>query len=104
MLAQHEEGHLAVQNIKARISTPYPPASAPNTPPHMRTDTLRASVDYSVQAAGPIADLTLKVDAPYAVHLEYGTQSMAPRPFVRPEVARIRQSMPATLRKHLDQI
>ena len=101
MLAMHEEGYEAKQNIRQAISTPYPPASAAGQPPHLRTGELHGSVDYYVTANGVSADLTLRATADHAVYLEFGTQNMAARPFMRPEIARVRNDLPTTFLKHL---
>lgn len=66
-------------------------ASAPGEPPASDTGRLANSIrtEYNV------ATLTGRVvaDAAYAAYLEYGTQRMAPRPFLRPALARQRQAI-----------
>jgi len=39
-----------------------------------------------------VARMKLEFDTPYAVHLEYGTRRMLPRPFVRPAFRRTLKS------------
>jgi len=100
-----------VSEIQDSLGTAYPPASAPGDPPHLRTGVLRRSVrieevgdDYVKVSAGGVGDL-----APYAVHLEYGTSRMQPRPFVEPAVqaaipdieARVRDAVEAYVRDEL---
>lgn len=62
-------------------------ASAPGQPPMSDTGRLANSITFD-----RLGDLTAvvgtKVD--YAVHLEYGTERMAARPFFRPAVERMR--------------
>lgn len=62
--------------IEAKVSVPYPPASAPNTPAHMRTGKYRRG--WNVKAR----DLTLTITNPvrYAIYLEFGTRYMTKRP------------------------
>lgn len=62
--------------IEAKVSIPYPPASAPGTPAHMRTGKYRRG--WNVKAR----DVTLTITNPvkYAVFLEFGTRKMSKRP------------------------
>lgn len=62
--------------IEAKVSIPYPPASAPNTPAHLRTGKYRRGWD--VRASN--LTLTIKNPVKYAVYLEFGTRRMAKRP------------------------
>jgi HK97 gp10 family phage protein len=57
-------------------------ASAPGQPPAQDLGFLSNSIRAE---AGPHqSSVDLVASAPYAVHLEYGTRKMAPRPFMRP--------------------
>jgi HK97 gp10 family phage protein len=103
MQTMHQQGQESVDRIKKSIGTQYPPASSPGEPPHKRTGGLQNSVGYNVTVAGPSANLEVTATAPYAAYLEYGTENMAARPFLRPEVDRIRQTLPQHVRNNLRQ-
>lgn len=72
--------------IRKTISRPYPPASAPGTPPHRRTGNLRASVQLRVIGRSDKAAIGAYWGemVEYAPHLEFGTVNMSPRPFMHP--------------------
>lgn len=59
-------------------------ASLPGEPPASRTGALRSS--YQFRTRNTINGLVGEVGSPleYAVHLEYGTKRMAPRPHLMP--------------------
>lgn len=63
-------------------------ASRPGEPPAPDTGRLRASVTNEQLPDGSVQ---VKVTAPYAVALEFGTSRMAPRPYVRAAIARMKQ-------------
>ncbi|MET3710410.1 HK97 gp10 family phage protein [Sphingomonas trueperi] len=58
--------------------------SAPGEPPNADTHVLDRSIETN-----QVAPLRVEVsaNAPYAVHLEFGTSKMAPRPFMAPALA-----------------
>jgi HK97 gp10 family phage protein len=72
------------QYIPANWSGNYPPASQPGEEPAVRTGALHQSIrvlkrgksHHEIHAGGG--------DVDYAVYLEYGTERMAPRPFMTP--------------------
>jgi hypothetical protein len=71
--------------VRAKIGTPYPPASQPGRPPHRRSGTLQQSVISVLDAtdrARPVG--YVQATAPHADHLERGTSRMAARPFLQP--------------------
>src|SRR4051812_47974766 len=70
--------------IRQSISIPYPPASSPGQPPHMRSGELLAGIGHSVDEQGDGIVLSVTSQAPHSTYLEYGTAHMAPRPFMRP--------------------
>lgn len=70
-----------------RVYNAFP--SKPGEPPHKQTGNLRRSVTYEVDAR----DLTARVgtNVTYGRHLELGTsRGLAPRPWLRPALSRIR--------------
>lgn len=75
-------------NVRVKISKPYPPASTPGSHPHKRSGDLRR--DFEVVRRG----LNMFVRVPqYGIWLEGGTRKMQARPFIRrnlltPEKAR----------------
>lgn len=76
-------GEELVEEIRAEIGTPYPPASKPGTPPHLRTGNLRDRTDSVVvsNVNGGEITLTLENSAAYAAFLRDGTSKMAARDF-----------------------
>lgn len=83
--ALQEAGDNARNALRAVLSVPYPPPSAPGTPPHSRTGGVRDSFRSPLINAKTIR---LGTANKIALYLEAGTHShktghvkMAPRPF-----------------------
>ena len=70
--------------VKDSLTIPYPPASAPDEPPHMRTGGLLNSIERERQGLTLRVGTSSSASAYYAKYLEIGTRHMAPRPFLRP--------------------
>ncbi|MDD4004081.1 MAG: hypothetical protein PHW69_02625 [Elusimicrobiaceae bacterium] len=74
--------------VSARSADGRPLASAPGEPPHRRTGRLQDSVACEISADGENGFVAavgdLYGDAPYAKALEYGTETVRPRPFLLP--------------------
>ncbi len=74
--------------LKESISEPYPPASAPGEPPHLRTGQLAAGIGSRVTRQANGSQLTIfsmrvgRSIVPRA--LEFGTSRMAARPYMGP--------------------
>ncbi len=78
-----QAGDLLANAMKAEISTPYPPPSAPGEAPHTRTGELLGSISsiFLKESA------TVKVGSfgpGFAAYLEFGTSKMGARPFIWP--------------------
>jgi hypothetical protein len=75
-----------------------PPASAPGEPPHVDTGTLGASIDHETYRTK--ADFIGRVgtNVKYGRWLEEGTTRMAPRPYLRPALDRIRPAFEKDLK------
>lgn len=58
-------------------------ASAPGEPPASDTGRLVGSIRADYTRLGDLAGV-VRASTEYAAHLEYGTQNMEPRPFMRP--------------------
>jgi hypothetical protein len=86
--ALDEIGQEMVDDWKESVSEPYPPASAPGHPPHLRTGNLRDSIGHDVDEQQGGAALNLYCSADYFFDLEFGTFKMAARPSARPLLAR----------------
>ena len=75
-------GQVVADQIRKNISVATSSAgpSAPGGFPHADTGKLRQSIEYKMEG-----DDTVLVGSPlvYARHLELGTSTMAPRPFIR---------------------
>jgi HK97 gp10 family phage protein len=63
-------------------------ASAPGEPPAVDTGQLRASYGHGVERELNGATLSIGTGSPYAAYLEFGTSKIAPRPHLRPVMAR----------------
>ena len=61
--------------------------SAPGEPPGVDTGTLRASMTWESQGAGK---RVVRDGVDYGIHLEFGHENVAPRPFVGPAFERMR--------------
>lgn len=70
---------LVSNQAKRLISTPYPPPSVPEEPPHRRTGRLRSSVTYEVKDRTAFVGTNVK----YGRWLELGTSKIAARPWLR---------------------
>jgi hypothetical protein len=93
---------------KEMISDPYPPASAPFTPPHLRKGLLREGVQHDVSETetGVQATFFYERDGgnPFVpVFLEDGTVKMTKRPFARVMMEKKSQELPARLPGDLKQ-
>lgn len=67
--------------VKARLGTPFPPASAPGQPPHRRTGALQRGVHATARLLNNRVRVSLTVLASYARFLQRGTSRMLARPF-----------------------
>jgi HK97 gp10 family phage protein len=68
------------QDIRRKISKPYPPASRPGAHPHMRRPTVGLRSQTKVERKGK----KMWVKTPqYGIYLEGGTRKMKARPFIR---------------------
>jgi hypothetical protein len=88
--------------VRADVSTPFPPASSPGEPPHLRSGDYQASVVSVVAASVSGKSITGRVgsDSPYARRLEFGfvgvdslgrNYNQAPRPHLRPALERMKR-------------
>jgi hypothetical protein len=80
-----DAGETLVAEIRQEIGTPYPPASKPGTPPHLRTGELRDKMDSQVvsNVSGGRITLTVENTAKHAQYLRDGTGRMAKRDFMQ---------------------
>lgn len=76
------------EDIKANYTTDHVP-SAPGEPPAVRTGALRRSTVTETQNALRTGIAKILIGEYYAEFLEFGTERIAPRPFVRPAVERL---------------
>jgi len=81
---------------KALVSTPYPPASPPRRPPHMRTGNLRNSIGRKKKN---LRRQEVYAGISYSSELEYGHHNVASRPFMRPMMLRVRDSVSLFFRR-----
>lgn len=86
------------QDCEHYIKNDFSPTSpsSPGQPPAVDTGNLKNSV-----LAEDVSLLTwvVNIGAPYGVHLEYGTNRMAARPFVKPATEKVRNNLPRGLIK-----
>ena len=80
---------------RAMVSTPWPPASAKYSPPHLRSGKLKAGITHFRQKRllHVIQATAVKKGFDYAQALEYGTKKMKPRPFMRPMMLKTYKSI-----------
>lgn len=76
-----------IRQVGARRSAPHT-ASAPGDPPAVDTGRLRQSI--TALKIGP-GHWRVGTNVKYAIFLEFGTRRIAPRPFVRTAVAKVKQ-------------
>lgn len=65
-------------------------AAAPGSPPAAWTGRLRASITHKVIRTGMVLQAIISTDVWYAPLQEYGTSKMAPHPFMRTTIERIK--------------
>lgn len=71
-------------------------ASAPGEAPASDTGALVRSIRVDHQPGTGRASVVVAAD--YAGYLEFGTRKMAPRPFIRPSIAKLKAEAPEVLR------
>lgn len=76
------------QALRDAIDTPWPPASSPGRPPHLRTGFLH---DHTVVRGSPVsksgtASIVIRGPQYGMTFLEGGTRNMAPRPYIKPTI------------------
>jgi hypothetical protein len=80
----------ARQDMQTEISEPWPPASAPATPPHLRTGNLQQGVSDDTRLGGAnTIDSTIMSEREAGnpmvpIFLEFGVNAFAPRPYMGP--------------------
>jgi hypothetical protein len=80
--------HVAEQDVKAAVSTPYPPAARPGEPPHRRTGTLARAIKGTAITLGR----TVVVQVRAMIPLPRLRTTLAEHPFTkgtRRRIARI---------------
>ena len=78
-------GKALADEVRRRVSVPgLGVPSAPGEPPRKQTGGLLASIRHEVDPTS--LEILVIADHPAAFYLEYGTQRMAARPFLRPAV------------------
>ena len=82
-------GAASVSHIMGLLSTPFPPASTPGEPPHLRTGRLASGVYYQVNSSEQVTIVSSRVDGDPMVPewLELGTRVKPPlpkRPYMTP--------------------
>lgn len=85
MMRRMDEVALYLENyVKDSLIVPFPPASVPGEPPHMRSGNLLNSIVKERIGLTLRVGVATAAAANYAKFLEIGTKKMAPRPFLRP--------------------
>jgi hypothetical protein len=85
-----EIGGRAEDSLTTRLNEAYPPASSSGESPHRRTGNLRAGAAHLSEQTDTGAMVTVFItragdDPLIPVYLEFGTDRMDERPFMRPE-------------------
>lgn len=95
-------GAALLEETRRRLADDTGPApSRPGEPPRDPAGRLAATLLASLDQSGTA--VTLTAAAPYAPDLEYGTRTMAPRPFLRPAGEAVRPAALAACRDALAQ-
>ncbi len=81
--AAEEAGKRSVVSIRNEISERYPPASEPETPPHLRTGKLYDGIASQVNEFHDGITLTVSSEMYYSAWLRDGTTKMQWRDFFR---------------------
>lgn len=74
--------HDSVEAVAQRV-TADAKAHAP-----VDTGALRDSIQYELAGSGPDVSARVGSDLPYAAHVELGTSTQAPQPYLRPAATR----------------
>jgi len=91
-------------NVRDKIGKSYI-SSAPGDPPRKRTGHLFKSVYNRINKINKFVVQGIVGDnAEYAVHLEYGTSKMAPRPYMRPAVEKNKSLFETMFKKIFDNL
>lgn len=77
-------------------------ASAPGEPPASDTGTLARSIDVDLDPKKLRG--IIKAQTNYAKALEFGTQTIAPRPFMRPALQKEKKKLDDDVRAELDKL
>ena len=83
---QNEAKDLVGRNPGPTKTNPGAAASKPGEPPHLRTGTLRRSIDQETFRRGRDFVGRVGTNLKYGAFLEYGTRRMQPRPYLRPSL------------------
>lgn len=84
---------------KEHMSRTAPFPSAPGSPPAVQTGRLKGSIThYKLKDSEQWTVVAGGDQAPYAKYLEYGTRKMAARPFMRPAMLAIAETVPELLK------
>lgn len=96
------KGALEAVNIaKILVSTPYPPPSQPDNPPHLRTGELQNSIDIlSIENFA----VEFGSDLHYSFYLEFGTSKMRPRPHMVPAMLEAQKVFPELLFNRIQEV
>lgn len=106
-LAIEAVGIACAADVAISISEPFPPASAPVSPPHKRTGNLEAGVSHSESRDGGDYVTTIKSaraegNPSVPLFLEFGTSKMAERPYMGPAKLRAESRIPRIIRRATD--
>jgi hypothetical protein len=101
VLAIHAEARKSIQRIASkgneRPDGSY--ASKPGFPPNTDTGRLVQSIDFDIDMEN--AEGRIYSNLEYAPHMEFGTENIAPRPFMAPAYAKHRESIIKNIKKAL---
>lgn len=75
---------------KISLNASFPPASLPGEPPHKRTAHLQTSISWRIGEDSEGLYAAIGTDLPYGKYLELGTETLEPRPYLRPALAAAR--------------
>jgi hypothetical protein len=79
-----------IDDVNDHWSGFYPPASAPGTPPAIRSSSLKDSARKRLVKSGLLNEYRVIWEAFHAMFLEKGTRRMSERPYLQPAIVRAR--------------
>jgi hypothetical protein len=89
---------------KEAVSEPYPPASDPGKPPHLRTGTGRDNITWLSMPGQATSYVVVLEEGRHMIYLEIGTRLIAPRPWLRPTFNQRQREIRSMIQARLEKV